>query len=190
MARQLFNPEGIYSVIDETSAIGVGWTLGWFVGETATPTNTYSAPSGGSANANPLTTDADGRFSQIWYDPGYYKYVLKDADGVTIRTQDKITVLDTPPSFDPDLADFLAGDDPLDLEHGGTGQTSAVDAITALGGLPVAGGTMLDNITFNGKGVALFWDTAAMNHGQVFLTVDSDPDPRTPSPGQVWMKYA
>lgn len=190
MARQLFNPEGIFSVIDETSAVGIGWTLGWYIGETATATNTYSAPSGGSANANPLVADAEGRFSQIWLNPGYYKYVLKDADGATIRTQDKITVADSPPSFDPELSDFLAGDEPLAIDKGGTGQTSAANAIDALGGLPAAGGSVTGEITRNTKGVYLYHATAGLVNGIVYTTPNTDPDPTDSGmPGAIWATY-
>jgi hypothetical protein len=35
------------------------------------------------------------------------------------------------------------------------------------------------------------WAAAAMNNGQWYLTVDSDPDPRgAPAPGKVWAKYS
>lgn len=188
MARQLFDT-GIFSVIDETSAIGAGWLLGWFIADTTTPTDTFTEPTGGVANSNPVEADADGRFPPMWLDPGDYKYILYDADGVPIKSQNDYNVPAAPPSFDPALDGFLAGDEPLPISSGGTGEVTAPNAITALGGLPVAGGTMTGQITKTGKGVFLFFETAGMANGNVFLTVDSDPDPSTLA-GQIWMKYS
>lgn len=188
MARQLYNPEGIYSVISSAGAVGVGWLLYWYEAGTTTPINTYNAASGGSANANPLVADAEGRFSQIWLEPDDYKYVLKDAAGVTKRTQDTINVPATPPAFAAGLNDFFAGNAALPIANGGTNSATAPNAIAALGGLPVAGGTMTGNIIRSTKGVHPYWDAAGMANGGMFVTVSTDPDP-TSLAGQVWMRY-
>lgn len=187
---QLFD-DGIFSVIDEASAIQVGAKLYWYVANTATPANTYADPDLGTPNANPVLAQGDGRFPQMWLAPGDYKYVLTAPDSTPadpLVSVDDFNVPDSPPSFDPSLDDFLAGDAPLGIDAGGTGETSAPNAIAALGGLPVAGGTMTDDIIRSTKGVYPFWDSATMNSGGMFLTVDSDPDP-TDSPGQIWFKY-
>lgn len=189
MARVLFDT-GIFSVIDEASAIGVGWGLNFYTADTATRINTYSEPSAGVANPNPVPSDAEGRFPSIWIDQGQtIKWVLTDQDGAVVTSQDDYNIPTEPPSFDPDLDAFLAGDAPLPIASGGTGQTSAVNAISALGGLPAAGGAVTGKITQSTKGVYHFWLTAAMNNGEWALTPNTDPDP-TSLPGQAWAKYA
>lgn len=187
---QLFD-DGIFSVIDAASAIQVGAKLYWYVANTTTPTITYADPDLNVENANPVLASGDGRFPQMWLAPGNYKYVLTAPDSTPadpLVTVDEFSVPDNPPSFDPALDDFLAGDEPLRIENGGTGETSAANAIAALGGLSTAGGTMEDNIIFEGAGVAIYWDNAAMVNGNAFLTVDSDPDP-TALAGEIWLKY-
>ncbi len=188
---QLFDT-GVFSVIDEASAIQVGAKLYWYVANTTTLVDTYSDPELTVENTNPVLAEADGRFPQMWLAPGLYKYVLTAPDGNPMSplvTVDDYRVSDEPETFDPDLAAFLAGAVPLPIASGGTGQTSAVNAIAALGGLPAAGGAVTGSITRSTKGVHLFWETAAMNNGNVFLTVDSDPDPSTLA-GQIWMRWS
>lgn len=189
MARTLFDT-GIFSVIDEASAIGVGWQLSFYTANTSSRIVTYTTPAGSTQNTNPVLSDAEGRFPAIWIDAGQsIKWVLADADGAVLTSLDNYFIPDTPPTFDPALNDFLAGDEALPIANGGTGETSAVNAIAALGGLPAAGGTVTGNITRSTKGVHLYWNAAGQVQGAVFVTVDSDPDP-TSLAGQVWMKYA
>lgn len=189
MARKLFDT-GIFSVIDEASAIGVGWRLSFFAANTSTPITTYNAPAGGSPNPHPVLSDAEGRFPEIWIEDGQsIKWSLANTAGEIITTVDAYAIPASPPSFAPVLDDFLAGSEPLQIEDGGTGQTGAINALTALGGLPLAGGTVTGNIVRSTKGVHLFWEIAALNSGNVFLTASTDPDPRTPAPGQIWMKF-
>jgi hypothetical protein len=188
VARVLFDT-GIFSVINTASAIGVGWRLAFYTANTTTPINTYTAQVGGVANSNPVLANAGGRFSAIWIDRGQsIKWILSDEDGAAIMSRDNWSISDEPPTFDPALDSFLAGDVPLPIASGGTGQTSAPNAIAALGGLPTAGGTVTGNIIRSTKGVHHFWDTAAMNNGGWFLTASTDPDP-TSAAGQVWAKY-
>lgn len=183
---------GLFSVIGLDSQIEVGSKLYWYVANTATPTDTYTTPALNVANTNPVLAGADGRFPEIWLAPGDYKYVLTAPDGSPadpLHTVDDFNVPNNPPSFDPDLDDFLAGNEPLPIALGGTASTSAVNALTALGALPAAGGTVTGNITRSTKGVHLYFETAAMNNGGVFLTIDSDPDP-TDAAGEIWLKYS
>lgn len=58
----------------------------------STPLATYSDNAGLVANANPIILGSDGRPStEIWLTYGYnYKFVLKDADDVTIQTYDNL----------------------------------------------------------------------------------------------------
>lgn len=188
MARILFDT-GIFSVIDEASAIGVGWQLSFYTANTSTRITTYTTPGGVTANTNPVESDAEGRFPAIWIeDDQTIKWVLADEDGAVLMSLDDYEIPATPPTFDPALDGFLAGD-PLPIANGGTGETSAVNAIAALGGLPTAGGTMTGNITRSAKGVHLYWNASGQTAGAIFVTVDSDPDP-TSAAGQIWMKYA
>lgn len=189
MARKLFD-NGIFSIVTDSSAIGVGWLLDFYTANTTTRITTYNAPSGGSANTNPLEADADGRFGEAWIDDGQtIKWTLRDADGAVKVTVDDYEIPTAPPSFAPALDDFLAGDEPLQIADGGTGQTSAVNAIAALGGLPAIGGTVSGNITRSTKGVHMYWNASGQVNGGWFVTVDSDPDPTTLA-GQVWAKYS
>lgn len=188
MARVLFDT-GIFSVLDEASAIGIGWRLSFFTADTVSQITTYTLPVGGVANTNPVLSDAEGRWPAIWINEGQsIKWQLADESGVIKTTLNDYDIPETPPSFDPDLDDFLAGNAPLPIASGGTGQTSAVNAIAALGGLPTAGGTMTANITRSTKGVYTFWDAAAMANGNIFLVEEGDPDPAT-LPGQITMFY-
>lgn len=182
---------GLFSVIGLDSQIEVGAKLYWYVAGTATATNTYSDPGLSVPNTNPVLAQADGRFPEIWLAPGDYKYVLTAPGGSPadpLHTVDDFNVPDTPPSFDPALDDFLSGNEPLPIANGGTASTSAVNSLAAIGGLPLAGGTVTGNIVRSTKGVHHFWDTAAMNNGGWFITAAADPDPTT-LPGQVWAKY-
>ena len=90
MAR-LFDT-GIFSVEDTDGSVGVGWKLYFYITGTSTLKNTYptkaDALAGTNANANPVVTAADGRWSAIWLTDGDYKVILKDADDVTLETRD------------------------------------------------------------------------------------------------------
>lgn len=189
MARILFDT-GIFSIINSASGIGVGWQLGFYTANTVTEIITYTTPEGSEQNTNPVISDAEGRFPAIWIEQGQtIKWVLSDEDGAVVMSLDDYPIASEPPSFDPALDDFLAGDAALPIANGGTGQTSAANALSALQGLPLAGGTVTGNITRSTKGVHHYWETAAMSNGNWFLTVDTDPDP-TSAAGQVWLKYS
>lgn len=58
----------------------------------STPLATYSDNTGSVANTNPIILGADGRPStEIWLTYGYnYKFILKDANDVTIQTYDNL----------------------------------------------------------------------------------------------------
>lgn len=191
MARTLFNLN-LYSIVGDDSDLSVAALLYFFEEDGVTEATTYTTSDGATENANPMPTQADGRFlQQAWLEPGNYVYALTAPGGSVedpLFTGEFIASA-TPESFDPALDDFLQGDAPLPIANGGTASTSASSALTALGALPAAGGTVTGNIIRSTKGVHLYWNTAAMNGGAVFITVDSDPDP-TSAAGQVWMKYS
>lgn len=188
MARVLFDV-GIFSVIGEDSEIGIGWLLNFYQANTTTRIATYTEPSAGVANSNPVESDADGRFPSMWIDDDQIiKWILTDEDGAVLMSQDDYSIAAALPDIDSDLDSFLEGTDPLDIPFGGTGETSASNAIAALGGLPTVGGTMTGNITRSTKGVHLYWNAAGQTSGRVFITAAADPDP-TSLPGDVWLKY-
>lgn len=191
MARSLFTIN-LASIIGTDSALSVGAKLYFYEEDGVTEATTYTTTDGSVENANPMLTQSDGRFAQqAWLEPGAYVYVLTAPGGSPASPlfTGEFLATNTPESFDPALDDFLQGDEPLPIAQGGTASTSAVNALTALGALPAAGGTVTGNIVRSTKGVHLFWETAAMNNGGVFLTVDSDPDP-TDAAGEIWMKYS
>lgn len=182
---------GLFSIIGLDSEIEVGSKLYWYVANTATPVDTYSNPELTVANTNPVLAQADGRFPEMWLAPGSYKYILTAPGGSPadpLNSIDGFLVPDTPPSFDPTLDDFLAGAAPLPIAHGGTNSTSSVNALTALGAFPQVGGVVGGGIIRATAGAHLFWQTAAMDNGNVYLTPLADPDP-TSLPGQVWARY-
>jgi len=188
MARILFDT-GIFSVINEASAIGVGWQLNFYTADTTTRIDTYTTVAGGTLNTNPVLSDAEGRFPAIWIAAGQtIKWVLADEDGAVIMSLDDYEIPSAPPTFDPALDDFLAGDVPLPIASGGTASTSAVNAIAALGGLPTAGGTMTDDITRSTKGVYVYWNASGQVNGAIYVTASADPDPTTVA-GEIWLKY-
>jgi len=189
---QLFDT-GIFSIIGLDSSIGSGWTLGFYLANSTTETDTYptDADAGAltNANANPVVAASDGRFGQIWLPAGDYKYVLKDASAVTKVTVDDFNVPAAAPTITATLDDFLAGTDPLPIANGGTASATAANAIAALGGLPLVGGTVTGNITRSTKGSHLYFETAAMATAKVYLTASAAADPRAGVAGEIWLKY-
>jgi hypothetical protein len=187
LARKLFDT-GLYSALTPGGAIGVGWKLNFYTAGTSTRANSYNAPSGGSANANPLPADAGGRFDEAWLETGSsYKWVLTDENGVVKVTVDNFAVAADPPSIDSDLDDFLVGTDPLPVASGGTGATNAADAATNLAVLKLSGGPVTGNIVRSTKGVHLYFNNALMTGGQMYVqAAGADP---TANPGDIVFEY-
>jgi microcystin-dependent protein len=70
----------------------------------STPLETYTDVNGTIANSNPILLGADGRVpDEIWLTYGYsYKFVVKDANDVTVQTLDNLYgILQTAPSSAP-----------------------------------------------------------------------------------------
>ncbi len=178
MARHLFD-SGIFSVIDEASAIGIGWGVNFYTTDTTTRIVTYTTAAGSVENTNPVIFGGGGRLPPVWIPDGQsIKWQLQDADGVPVGdTFNDYDIPSTPPTFDPALNDFFAGDEALPIASGGTGQTSAPNAIAALGGLPTTGGAMTGQIRQNSAGAYLYNADSGMAQGAVFLIEDGDPDP-------------
>jgi hypothetical protein len=190
VARTLFDIN-IGSIIGTDSALSVGAKLYFFESDGVTEATTYTTEAGVTENANPMLTQSDGRFAQqAWLESGDYVYVLTAPGGSPASPlfTGEFIVVDAPPSFAPALDNFLAGTAALPIANGGTNATSAVNALTNLGALPLAGGTVTANIVRSTKGVHVYWDTAALVNGGMFITPTADPDP-TSAAGQIWFKY-
>lgn len=187
MARSLFDP-GIYSVLTSGSAIGSGWLLNFYTAGTATRTTTYNAPTAGSANANPVEADASGRFDEIWLTQGEtVKWVLTDENGTVKVSVDNFLVASAAPTVAAGLVTFLAGTAALPIANGGTGATSAVNALAALLGLPLAGGTVTGNIVRSAKGVHPYFNSASATGGQIYMqAAGADP---TANPGDIVLEW-
>lgn len=71
-----------------------GGKIHTYLAGTTTPVTTYKT-SAGTAQANPIVLDSSGNFTtgtQLWLDSGKtYKFVVTDANDVTLRTVDNIT---------------------------------------------------------------------------------------------------
>jgi hypothetical protein len=184
----LFDP-GIFTVLGINGAALVGAKLYWYATGTTTPVVTYSDQATTVANQNPVPADGYGRFPQIWLPAASYKFVLTDASNNVIRTQDPWVSEPSAPTIAAALNSFLAGSSALPIANGGTASTTAVNALAALGGLPLTGGALTGNVTRATKGGLAYFNTAAMTDFQVFLTPMASADPRTPTSGQVWARY-
>lgn len=69
-----------------------GAKLFFFESETSTPKNTYSDPERTVPNANPVVSDAEGVFGDIFLEPENYKVVLKDKNNVQIWEADPVGI--------------------------------------------------------------------------------------------------
>lgn len=190
MARALFDIN-ISSIMGADSNISVGAKLYFFASDGVTPAISFTTASGITQNPNPMLTMAYGRFAQqAWLEPGSYVYVLTAPIGSPASPlfTGVFVIPNYPEIFDPDLFGFIAGNEPLAIESGGTGAKSAVNAINSLGGLPVTGGNVTGNIVRQGKGVHAYWGNATMVNGSMFLTPAANADP-TSQPGEIWFRY-
>jgi hypothetical protein len=108
-------------VLTSTGRLGAGYKLYFYTTGTSTPLNTYSDSGLSVPNSNPVIADANGLFDDIFLANSPYKVVLKDADGVEQWSADPVTTPVGEIGF------------PVPIASGGTGQTTAALARTALG---------------------------------------------------------
>lgn len=180
---------GIFSVVGLDSLIEAGWSLGFFAAGTTTEVNTFTDSTLTTANTNPVIAAASGRFPEIWLAAGSYKYVLYDPDGVSKVTVDDYVVSADAPTIAGSLNSFLAGTAALAIANGGTGQTTAANAIAALGGVAKSGDTLTGNLVRNTKGAHVYFNAAGITTPEIFITASAASDPRGGLPGQLWFKY-
>lgn len=77
----------------------VGGKLYTYAAGTTTPLATYTDYTGNTSNTNPVILDSNGQ-ANVWLpDTTGYKYILKDADDVTLYTVDYVSVPLTTNSF-------------------------------------------------------------------------------------------
>jgi microcystin-dependent protein len=93
MATVLLSPVGNgFNFLNQYGAPLAGGFIYTYQAGSSTPLTTYTTSSGTIANTNPIVVGTDGRTpSEIWLQTGFsYKFVIKDADGVTIQTLDNL----------------------------------------------------------------------------------------------------
>lgn len=83
-------PYAVQQFFDNSGDPLAGGKLYTYEAGTSTPKATYTDADEGTANANPVVLDSNGR-ADIWLDSGSYKFVLKDSTDVTIQTTDDVT---------------------------------------------------------------------------------------------------
>jgi hypothetical protein len=75
--------------VDASGNACAGCALWTYAAGTTTPQATYTDATGGSQNTNPIVLDPAGG-AQIWLGSLSYKFILKDASGVTIWSVDQV----------------------------------------------------------------------------------------------------
>lgn len=101
-------PPGKQTYVDANGAPLAGGRLYTYAAGTSTPLATYSDEAGVTPNTNPVILDARGEASVFWGSAAY-KIVLRDANDVTVWTQDnvyalgRVTVGSTPRTFEDHL---------------------------------------------------------------------------------------
>lgn len=94
---------------DNADPLNAG-TLTFSVTGTSTPANTYNAPDLMTANANPITLDADGRLPvDVFLDPAVtYRVILKNSAGSNIAQDDPVAGSDITAAIEDHNDDLAA----------------------------------------------------------------------------------
>lgn len=92
MATGTVMPSPWFTGLDDSGHPLVGGKLYTFAAGTSVNLATYSDVGLTTPNANPVVLDAAGR-ATVFLSAASYKFVLKDANGVTIRTQDNVSAV-------------------------------------------------------------------------------------------------
>ena len=89
MAQRFYEP--IARIFTNAGAVGVGYKYYFYQTGTTTPVTTYQNAGLTVANTNPVLSDANGRFPEIWYsDLSQLKLIVKDSSNNTIETVDPV----------------------------------------------------------------------------------------------------
>ena len=89
MAQRFIEP--IARIFTNAGAVGVGYKYYFYQTGTTTPVTTYQNAGLTVANTNPVISDANGRFPEIWYsDLSQLKLIVKDSINNTIETVDPV----------------------------------------------------------------------------------------------------
>ena len=89
MAQRFYEP--IARIFTNAGAVGVGYKYYFYATGTTTPVTTYQNAGLTVANTNPVLSDSNGRFPEIWYsDLSQLKLIVKDSSNNTIETVDPV----------------------------------------------------------------------------------------------------
>ena len=89
MAQRFYEP--IARIFTNAGAVGVGYKYYFYQTGTTTPVTTYQNVGLTVANTNPVLSDANGRFPEIWYsDLSQLKLIVKDSSDNTLETVDPV----------------------------------------------------------------------------------------------------
>lgn len=89
MAQRFYEP--IARIFTNAGSVGVGYKYYFYQTGTTTPVTTYQDDGLSVANTNPVVSDSNGRFAEIWYsDLSQLKLVVKDSSDNTIETVDPV----------------------------------------------------------------------------------------------------
>ena len=93
MAQRFYEP--IARIFTNAGAVGVGYKYFFYQTGTTTPVTTYQNAGLTVANTNPVLSDANGRFPEIWYsDLSQLKLIVKDSLNNTLETVDPVGATD------------------------------------------------------------------------------------------------
>ena len=109
MAFGTLAPDGRRQYCDANGQPLAGGKLYTYVTGTTTALTAYQNSALTTAHTNPIILDGAGR-ATIYLSAASYKFVLKDADDVTVWTVDPVTAL-APYSLNLDISDCTAGED-------------------------------------------------------------------------------
>ena len=98
------SPNAVFRAFSTTGQPLAGGSLYTYAAGTLTPLATYTDSTGGTPNTNPVVLDSTGS-ANVWMSRAAYKFVLKDANGVTQWTVDQINAQ---PVKVVDVADYGA----------------------------------------------------------------------------------
>ncbi|GEM_PF-1953119 len=103
----LYTPHFVQFFDDDGEPLAGGLLYSYAAG-TTTPKATYTTAAGDVENSNPVVLDAYGR--AVIFISGAYKFVLQDADGVTIETTDNVTAFNVTSETTEGFFESFSGD--------------------------------------------------------------------------------